>query len=93
MKLSSHHQETLDKIFGHPLNHNIEWRDVVSLLENIGTVEQEHNGKVKVTLGRQSEWLRPPHHGHADVLDEQEVIDLRRIMTEAGFTPEQTGET
>lgn len=90
MKLSRHHEETLEKIFAHPLNHNIEWREVVSLLENLGAVEHEHNGGLKVTLGSNSEVLRPVHRGQDD-LDDQMVIDLRRMMTDAGITPETKG--
>jgi hypothetical protein len=87
MELSRRHGETIGKIFAHPLNHNIEWHDVVTLLEDIGSVEHEHNVGLRVTLGDHSKVLRPPHHGHDDVLDEQQVIDLRRIMTHAGITP------
>ena len=30
--LSSHHRDTIEKIFSHPPSRNIEWRQVVSLL-------------------------------------------------------------
>src|SRR6185503_6279540 len=53
--LSSHHRNTVEKIFRHPASGNIEWRQVVSLLEEIGTVRHEHNGKLKVTLGPETE--------------------------------------
>lgn len=90
MKLSGHHRVTLEKIFGHPLNHSIEWHDVVSLLNSLGAVEHERNGELKVTLAGQSEVLRAPHHGHEDVLDEEQVIDLRRMLQAAGVTPGTT---
>ena len=35
--LSNHHRDTLAKIFQHPTSHNIEWPDVVSLLNAVGT--------------------------------------------------------
>src|SRR6187200_1762189 len=37
--LSSHHRDTVEKIFGRPSSANIEWRQVVSLLEAVGTVK------------------------------------------------------
>jgi len=48
--LNHHHRVTLEKIFSHPLSGNIEWRQVLSLLDAVGTTTQELNGKVKVEL-------------------------------------------
>lgn len=48
--LNNHHRDTLRKIFSHPASGNLEWRQVLSLLEAVGTVSEDHNGKVKVTL-------------------------------------------
>ncbi|MGB0098555.1 MAG: hypothetical protein WBP81_39190 [Solirubrobacteraceae bacterium] len=42
--LNRHHRGTIEKIFGHPASGNIEWRQVLSLLETIGDVTEEHNG-------------------------------------------------
>ena len=80
--LSHRHRDTLEKIFTHPTSGNIEWREVLSLLEATGTVTEEHNGKVKVTLGPETEVLQPP--GGKDV-DKQMIVDLRRMLTNAGF--------
>jgi hypothetical protein len=82
--LSDHHRTTINKIFGHPASGNIEWRQVKSLLDAIGTTVTEHNGKIKVTLGPETEVLRPPH---GKDIDEQMVVDLRRMLTQAGFSP------
>jgi hypothetical protein len=49
--LDSEHRDTLEKILNHPASGNIEWRQVRSLLEAVGTVVQERNGKLEVTLG------------------------------------------
>ena len=48
-QLSSHHRDTLEKIFRHPTSGNIDWREVLSLLEYLGTTTEERNGKFKVT--------------------------------------------
>ena len=82
--LSHRHRETVEKIFGHPASGNIEWRQVTSLLEAIGTVLEEHNGNLKVTLGDETEVIRPPH---GKDIDEQMVVDLQRMLTGAGFGP------
>ena len=82
--LNNHHRVTLEKIFSHPLSGNVEWRQVLSLLEAVGTTTQEPNGKVKVELGGETEVLQPP--GGKDI-DRQMVVDLRRMLTNAGFEP------
>jgi hypothetical protein len=82
--LTHHHRDTLEKIFTHPSSGNIEWRQVLSLLEAVGTITEEHNGKVKVALGRETEVLQPPR---GKDIDKQMIVDLRRMLTAAGFTP------
>jgi hypothetical protein len=83
--LSSRHRDTLERIFSHPASRNIEWREVVSLLETVGTVTREHNGKLKVSLGPETEVLPAPHGKDVDV---QIVVDIRRMLTQAGFAPD-----
>lgn len=55
--LDHHHRSTAQAILSHPVSHNIEWRDVLSLLEAIGEVSEEHNGKFKVGVGGETETL------------------------------------
>jgi hypothetical protein len=83
--LSSHHRDTIDRIFAHPPSRNIEWRQVVSLLETIGSVTHEHNGKLKVTVGPETEVLPAPRGKDVDV---QNLVDLRRMLKQAGFSPD-----
>jgi hypothetical protein len=80
--LNNHHRDTLRKILSHPASGNIEWRQVLSLLEAAGTVDEQHNGKVKVTLGPETEVLERPRGKDIDV---QMVIDLRRMLSSAGL--------
>ncbi len=84
-ELDGHHRATVEKIFNHPVSHNIQWHDVVSLLERVGTVNDERDGKVTVTLGPETETFNAPRHHD---IDEQQVIDLRRMLKGAGITPE-----
>jgi hypothetical protein len=82
--LSNHHRDTLAMIFSHPPSHNIEWRQVRSLLEAVGATVEEHNGKLKVTLGPETEVLQRPH---GKDIDPQTTVDLRRMLTGAGLAP------
>ncbi len=83
--LSSRHRDTVERIFSQPPSRNIEWREVVSLLEAIGSVTHEHNGTLKVSLGPETEVLRAPHGKDVEV---QIVVDLRRMLKQAGFAPD-----
>lgn len=83
--LSSHHRDTLSKIFAHPTSSNVEWREVLSLLRAVGTVQERHNGKLDVAIGPETEVLTPPH---VKDLDEPMILDLRRMLTDAGLAPD-----
>jgi hypothetical protein len=83
-RLAPDHDATLERIFSHPTSANIEWRQVLSLLRAVGSVTEEHNGNVKVTLGGETEVLRPPRE--KDV-DKQTIVDLRRMLSSAGLAP------
>ena len=83
-KLDGRHRDTVEKIFSHPASGNVEWRHVLTLLNHVGTVTEEHNGKFKVTLGPETEVLHPPR---GKDIDKQMIVDLRRMLTEAGFSP------
>jgi hypothetical protein len=80
--LSNHHRNTLVKIFEHPVSHNIEWHDVLSLLEAVGTVSERRDGKFEVRLGGEVEFIEPPA---GKDIDTQTVVDLRRMLRTAGF--------
>jgi hypothetical protein len=80
--LNNHHRDTLKKIYQHPASHNIEWLDILSLLEVVGTVDESHDGKFVVTLGPEKMTLERPKHKDVDI---QVVVDLRRILRSAGY--------
>ena len=48
--MSNRHRTTLRRIFEHPVSHNIEWREVVSLLDAVATTVEQHGGKLDVTI-------------------------------------------
>jgi hypothetical protein len=80
--LSNHQRSTLRQILQHPAGHNIEWRAVLSLLGAVGAAEEQHGGKVAVTIGSQTEYFDPPRHKD---IDTQAVVNLRQMLTEAGY--------
>jgi hypothetical protein len=64
------------------VSHNIEWRAVVSLLEAVGSIVEQHGGKFELTLGSETEFFDPPA---GKDIDAQTVVDLRRMLSRAGY--------
>jgi hypothetical protein len=88
--LNNHHRDTLREIFDHQRGGNVEWRKIRSLLEAVGTVDEQHDGKLKVAVGPETEILHPPH---GKDVDRQLLVDLRRMLTQAGLAPGGEGGT
>jgi hypothetical protein len=82
--LDNRHRNTLRQIFEHPVSHNIEWHAVTSLLEAVGTVTVHHDGKVTVTVGPERTIFDPPV---GKDIDAQTVVDLRHMLSKAGYAP------
>ncbi len=80
--LNNHHRNTLRQIFQHPVSHNIEWHSVVSLLDAVGSIVENHDGTVAPTVGSETEFFEPP--ARKDI-DTQTLVDLRRILSSAGY--------
>ena len=66
------------------MSRNIEWRNVLSLIEAVGTAVEEHNGKLKLTIGSETEVIRP---AHGKDIDPQLIADLRRMLSAARYSP------
>jgi hypothetical protein len=78
--LNSDHRDVVKRLFAVPPSENVEWRQVRSLLEALGAVTQERNGKLKVELGGEVEVLTPPR---SKDVDRQMLVDLRRMLSRA----------
>jgi hypothetical protein len=82
--LDAEHRDTVEQIFARPSSGNVEWRRVRSLLDEVATVTEEHNGKLRVSLGGETEVFERPRGKDVDV---QMLVDLRRMLTHAGIAP------
>ena len=83
--LSGPHLDTLSQLFRHPTSHNIEWHDVLSLLEAVGSVEERNDGRYHVTIGPESLFIERPLHKDIDI---STVGELRRVLRSAGLGPD-----
>ena len=84
-QLSGSHRRTFDRIFQHPISHNLEWRDVHALLGEWGDVEKEHNGNLKVTRNGQTFLLHQT--SKKDVAEMDEVMALRHFLEKSEALP------
>ena len=48
---------------------------------------REHNGKLRVSVGPESEVFQPPRHKEVDA---QLLVDVRRMLESAGYGPDGT---
>jgi hypothetical protein len=82
--IDAKHRDTVEQIFARPSSGNVEWRRVRSLLESVATDVEEHDAKLRVTLGGETEVFERPRGKDVDT---QMLVDLRRMLTRAGITP------
>ncbi|MCU1430511.1 MAG: hypothetical protein JWL83_4511 [Actinomycetia bacterium] len=80
--LNNHHRDTLLHIFQHPTSANVDWKDALSLLEVVGSVEQRRDGKFAVQIGDETAFFARPKNKDLDI---EQVVELRRMLTNAGY--------
>lgn len=84
----SHHAALLRTIFQEPINANIHWREVESLLHHLGAETESLNGnRLRAKLNKVESVLHRPHHGHT--LDRNGIRALRGFLAGARMTPSQ----
>ena len=83
--LSNHHRDTLTALFAHPTSHNIRWVDIVSLVGAVGEIEEKHDGRFRVSIGGEVEVF---DRSHGKDVSMEQITDLRRMLTHAGFGPD-----
>jgi hypothetical protein len=83
-ELHGGHLRTLEAVFRHPTAHNLEWTDIVGLLEKIGTVIRVGGDKFGFTIAEQHYVLHKPH---TKDLPSAQVAELRQFLTRAGWAP------
>ena len=85
MAIHGAHLRTLEALFRHPPAHNLEWMDVVALIEKIGSVHQKGDNKFTFDVGGEHHLMHKPH---TKDLTSSEVVDLRHFLQRAGWSPD-----
>jgi hypothetical protein len=83
-KITSRDQRTLDRIYQHPITHNLEFRDVTALFDSIGAAAPQHNGDIRLRVGDQTLTLKSPHPKDIGV---DEVILIRHLLDQTSWSP------
>ena len=86
--LTGSHLRAYQAIFQHPVSHNLRWHDVHALFRQLGRVEEEPNGNLKVTRHGQTLVLHPPRT--KDVADTDELMALRHFLERSESAPPET---
>src|SRR4051812_22778668 len=76
------HRGTYDAVFRRPAAHNLQWRDVWSMLGTFADAVQEHNGTLKVTRNGQALVLHRPRG--KDLADLKELAQVRHFLERSG---------
>ncbi len=76
--LNTKSQKTYDQVFEQPMPIDLEWRDLRSLFEELGRVQDEPNGNVKVTLGEQTAVFRSPNDN--DNASPEQIGVIRKLL-------------
>jgi len=82
--LNGSHLRTYEKIFQHPVSHNLPWREVLALFTHLGDVVVEPNGNLKIARHGHILILPPPRT--KDVAVVEELMKLRHFL-EASAVP------
>lgn len=84
--MSHKHAQVLRSLFHDPPPHNLQWREIESLLKHVGAEFDNLPGaRLRVSLGKAEAILHRPHHGNE--IDRQGVRQLRDFLAHAGITP------
>lgn len=84
------HLQTLQALFAHPLQHGLRGSRVEALLVSLGAeleLLSGHRLQVRLPDGSNT-WIHAAQGPHHSCLDEEAVLRLRRLLREAGITPE-----
>jgi hypothetical protein len=85
--MSQKHVNLLREIFKDPVNTNIHWREIESLLKHLGAeLESLAGARIRVKLNNAEGIVHRPHHG-GNTLDRNSVQHLRELLARGGATP------
>jgi len=84
--MAARHQKTLALIFENPVRSDVNWADIMSLLQHLGAEISEGKGsRVRIALNGIRAVFHRPHPGKET--DKGALKSMRRFLAEAGVKP------
>lgn len=83
-QLSGPHQKIYQRIFQHPMPHNLQWREVRSMIDALtdASAVEDASGTLKVTRNGQTLMLHRPRG--KDLADKKELMQVRHFLERSG---------
>lgn len=83
--MNHHHRKVLQALFAHPVSANIDFKEVVHVLEALGAeIDNKAGNRIGVKLNGHSAAFTHPHHD----LPKDEVAQIKKFLTQCGVDPE-----
>lgn len=84
--MNHHHRKTLHALFAHPISANVDFKQVVGLLEEAGAETDNKSGnRIGVKLNGHSAAFSHAQHD----LPKEEIVQVRKFLESCGITPEK----
>ena len=84
--MNHRHRKTLAALFAHPISANIDFKEVVHVLEELGAeIDNKSGSRVGVKLKGHSVAFH--HANHSTPVDE--VVQIRKFLIDCGIDPSQ----
>lgn len=84
--LDHEQRRTLERLYGHPLPHNLKWPQALALLRALSEEFVELSDRCRVTIDGHTEVFRRPRHADLPV---DMVVKVRRFLTATNNDPAQ----
>ena len=86
-QLTGSHEKVYQRLFQHPMPHNLQWREVRAMLEAIGDINtsEDDKGNLKLARGGQTLVLHRPRG--KDLADKQELMQVRHFLERSIAAP------
>jgi hypothetical protein len=82
--MNHRHRKTLHALFAHPVSGNIDFKEVVHVLEALGAeIENKSGNRIGVTLAGHTAAFVHAHHD----MSKDEVAHLRKFLVTCGVDP------
>jgi hypothetical protein len=79
-QLSGPHQKTYQRVFQHPMPHNLQWRELSSMLGALPDADAVEDSEGNLTVERHGQTLRLHRPRGKDLADEKELAQIRHFL-------------